>query len=142
LFYLGPFIDRKGSIGALVLSFVLYLPIPFLYIFAKEWTDLIIVFVILGLYTACNTVSYFNMIIDLSPKGEEQIYQGVNSLWCGVRALVDVLIGTFIINRVLLLNIPLLRRHIILYVMAISISIVGILFLHITCRKFYSTKRN
>lgn len=142
LFFLGPFIDKKGSIGALVLSFVLYLPIPFVYIFAKSWIGLIVAFVILGLYTASNSVSYFDMIIDLCPKGEEQIYQGVNSLWCGIRAFLDVVIGTYIINRVLALNFPLLSKHIILYILAISFCFIGILFVHLTCRKSYSVRRS
>ncbi|MBQ0104970.1 MAG: MFS transporter, partial [Armatimonadetes bacterium] len=142
LWFFGPFIDKKGSVGGLVLSFLFYLFIPVVYLFARSSFALLPAFVILGIYTACNTIAYFAMMMDLSPKGEEKIYQGVNSLWTGARSMVAVLIATFIINKIMgITSLPETERHIILYGISIVFIIIGITYLHINCRKHYNIRR-
>ena len=142
--YYGIYIDKKGALRAFLLSFVLYTISVVFYIFAKDWKGLILSFIILGLYKGANDLASFNLWITLSPKGKENLYQGMNSLWVGVRAAVDVVIATWIINAVLSNSAftSLRDKHIFLYIISIGIMVVSIIFQYLTYRKSFDLKRN
>ena len=96
----GKYIDKKGPIKAYLIVSLLAISLPLNYFLATNWTMLIVGNMLQGAFQSGFELAWFNLIIKLSKDGEENKYQGMHAFWGGIRGLIGVFGGTFIISFV------------------------------------------
>ncbi|MBQ7256926.1 MAG: MFS transporter [Abditibacteriota bacterium] len=140
----GRYLDKQGPLRTMLIAYFIYIIAMAFYIFANDWKGLILSFVILGINRGANELAFFNLVISLSPKGKENLYQGFNYLWLGISSTVNVFISTWIINRTLEWNYlsTLRAKHNALYLFSIVFMLTVIVYQYIAYRKHFDINRH
>ncbi|MBR4748371.1 MAG: MFS transporter [Abditibacteriota bacterium] len=94
----GRFIDRSNAIKGWIAAVAVGTLMPLGYYFAGSWTGVIWAHAMNGFYIAGADLAWFNMVLELTEKGKEGKYQALHYFFGGIRGMLGVVGGAFLVR--------------------------------------------
>jgi len=92
----GKIVDRSGTKVPIILSRLLFLPVPLVYAFANNVFDLYLLNIVSGVGSAISTIAFLAYLMDIAPVEYRAQYIGFYNMIIGIVTFAGSLIGGFV----------------------------------------------